>query len=130
MDPVATLARTLWGEARGQGLEGIAAVANVIQNRVDKPSWWGKGWVGVCTHPWQFSCWNEGDPNRARLLRVTEADPQYRDCLVIAKAAVAGDLRDRTKGSDHYCVTTLHPKWARGKRPVVTIGDHKFFKLT
>lgn len=131
MDPVDTLARTLWGEARGQGLDGIAAVANVIANRTQKPGWWGTGWVGVCIAPSQFSCWNENDPNRARLLRVTIADPQFRDCMVIAKAAVAGDLRDRTQGADHYYADHIAvPKWARGKKPTVVIGNHRFFKLT
>jgi hypothetical protein len=30
-----TLARTIWGEARNQGREGMIAVAWVIRNRVD-----------------------------------------------------------------------------------------------
>ena len=36
------LARTIWGEARGDGYTGMKAVANVIMNRVQKGSWYGK----------------------------------------------------------------------------------------
>ena len=35
------LARTIWGEARGEGQTGMQAVANVIMNRVKKGGWWG-----------------------------------------------------------------------------------------
>ena len=38
------LARTLWGEARGEGLAGQIAVACTIRNRVEDgraKSWWG-----------------------------------------------------------------------------------------
>lgn len=60
------LARTLWGEARGEGLAGQIAVAWTIRNRVNDgkaKSWWGEGYAGVCQAPYQFSCWNKNDPN-------------------------------------------------------------------
>ncbi|HJR27754.1 MAG TPA: cell wall hydrolase, partial [Pseudomonas sp.] len=60
------LARTLWGEARGEGLPGQIAVAWAIRNRVNDGkarSWWGEGYAGVCQAPYQFSCWNKSDPN-------------------------------------------------------------------
>ncbi|VVO24210.1 hypothetical protein PS723_04459 [Pseudomonas fluorescens] len=64
------LARTLWGEARGEGLAGQIAVAWTIRNRVNDgkaKSWWGEGYAGVCLKAWQFSCWNKNDPNYAYL---------------------------------------------------------------
>ncbi len=60
------LARTLWGEARGESLAGQIAVAWTICNRVNDgkaKSWWGEGYAGVCQKPCQFSCWNKNDPN-------------------------------------------------------------------
>lgn len=39
------LARTLWGEARGESLAGQIAVAWTIRNRVNEgkaASWWGR----------------------------------------------------------------------------------------
>ena len=65
--PVAeVLARTLYGEARGEGLPGIEAVACVILNRVAFAKargryWWGNTVSQVCLKPGQFSCWNAGD---------------------------------------------------------------------
>jgi hypothetical protein len=64
------LARTLWGEARGEGLAGEIAVAWTIRNRVfdgNPKSWWGEGYAGGGMKPWQFSCWNQNDPNYAYL---------------------------------------------------------------
>ena len=36
------MAKTLYGEARGEGEEGLIAVGNVIKNRVKKKTWYGK----------------------------------------------------------------------------------------
>lgn len=44
------LARTLWGEARGESLSGQIAVAWTIRNRVNDgkdKSWWGEGYACV-----------------------------------------------------------------------------------
>ena len=74
------LARTLWGEARGESLAGQIAVAWTIRNRVNDgkaKSWWGEGYAGVCQKPYQFSCWNKNDPNY-RLPEWREADPVPR----------------------------------------------------
>ncbi|MFT8135469.1 hypothetical protein ACMYLZ_23150, partial [Salmonella enterica subsp. enterica serovar Enteritidis] len=64
------LARTLWGEARGEGQAGQIAVAWTIRNRVfdgKAKSWWGEGYAGVGLKPGRFSCWNKNDPNYAYL---------------------------------------------------------------
>lgn len=129
-DPVDVLARTLWGEARGEGREGMHAVANVIMNRVKHPKRWHNDVVGVCQAPKQFSCWNKSDPNRAKLLAVTAYDPQFRIALEIAQAAVDGELEDITKGADHYHTHAVSPSWSRGQEPVAMIGNHRFFRLS
>jgi N-acetylmuramoyl-L-alanine amidase len=124
-----TLARTLWGEARGEGEKGMMAVACVILNRAKKPCWWGKDIESVCRKKWQFSCWNENDPNYQKLLRVTDKDPSFADALAIAKEAVSG-MEDITNGATHYFVTKMKnpPKWASGKIPCAVIGSHSFYK--
>lgn len=121
-------ARTLYGEVRGEPWDGKVAVAWTIRNRVEKPGWWGRDIVGVCQKPWQFSCWNEKDPNRAQLLAVTVKHPVFRECLA-AVAAVAGDLApDPTKRSTHYYASYIpEPEWAKGKNPAIVIGTHRFF---
>lgn len=55
---IETVARTLYGEARGQGLLDQLGVLAVIRERAMRPGWWGRTWEGVCRHPWQFSCWH------------------------------------------------------------------------
>ena len=67
------LARTLFGEARGEGDEGLEAVACVIMNRYKSGKWFtgydvlnGKKIPSVaqtCLKKAQFSCWNKNDPN-------------------------------------------------------------------
>jgi spore germination cell wall hydrolase CwlJ-like protein len=128
---VDVLARTLWGEARGEGERGMQAVANVIMNRADNPRWWGRTVIQVCHRPWQFSAWNKNDPNRRLLLAVTDRDLQFRLALDLATRAVNRQLPDLTLNSDHFHATwmTRPPTWARGRTPTVTIGRHVFFRL-
>lgn len=123
------LARTLWGEARGEGRRGLEAVANVIMNRARNPRWWGRDVVSVCKKPWQFSAWNPDDKNRRPMLAVTRADAQFAVALEVARQAIAGTLEDRTKNSDHYHEQSIRPVWSRGKRATAHIGRHKFFRL-
>lgn len=130
------MARTIYGEARGETQKGMEAVAHVILNRVKKAQqndgqyWWGNDIVSVCQKPYQFSCWNHDDPNRVKLLAVTEYDLQFATCLRIARRAVFGQLgQDITNGADHYHTITVAPKWSYGKAPVAQFGTHIFFKL-
>ncbi|GAA0625802.1 cell wall hydrolase [Thalassospira tepidiphila] len=130
---VEVLARTLYGEARGEELAGIEAVASVILNRVAFAKrrgryWWGNDVKSVCLKPAQFSCWNEADPNRKKLLALSPRDPAYRLCKRIAKCAVVGELPDPTDGATHYHTHAVDPFWARGHVPVTEIGGHLFYK--
>ena len=127
---IGILARTLWGEARGESREGREAVAEVVVTRANRRPihWWGMSVEQVCQKPSQFSCWLPGDPNRAKLLAVTDRDAVFRECLVIAERAVRGEVGTLAKGATHYYrAGTPTPAWARGKRPCVTIGNHKFY---
>ena len=54
-----TLARTVYGEARGESDQGRAAVAHVVLNRFRSDKWFSAGTIeAVCRKPSQFSCWN------------------------------------------------------------------------
>lgn len=132
------LARTLWGEARGEGLAGQIAVAWTIRNRVDmdlhndgKPDWWGEGYAGVCLKPWQFSCWNKNDPNYAYL---SGAKPipagQLPQARKAADIVIDGLQPDPTGGATHYYATTMPkaPAWAAKARQTLKLGHHVFFK--
>jgi spore germination cell wall hydrolase CwlJ-like protein len=127
------LARTLWGEARGESVRGIEAVAAVVLNRVAVARarggfWWGGSVADVCRKPRQFSCWNEGDPNRVKLLAVGADDPVFNTCRRIARRAVAGLLDDPTGGATHYHARGIEPRWAVGRSPCAEIGRHLFYR--
>ena len=129
------LARTLWGEARGENLPGIEAVANVIINRVKvsqyhKGFWWGNDIIGVCQKPYQFSCWNKNDPNYFKLQTITGDDRAFAMCQRIARRAANGVLADNTLGATHYHNDTVSPDWAKGETPTVQIGNHTFYRIT
>jgi N-acetylmuramoyl-L-alanine amidase len=125
------VARTLWGEARGESDEGRAAVAWVIRNRASEPSWWGRTVSEVCQHPWQFSCWNASDPNSAKLKTLAKTDPLYQHLYEIALAVLDGQTPDPTGGASHYKVKGTAAAWdgACIGRPHVEIGRHLFFAL-
>ncbi len=124
---VDVLARTLWAEARGEKEHGLKAVACVIVNRVRKGGWWGDTVEKVCRYPSQFSCWNPGTQSLAQLRSVTEANTEFRLCQLIARAAIAGEFADETKGACHYHRYDVQPDWSRGHLPSAAIGAHRFF---
>ena len=126
------LARTLFGEARGEPVRGQEAVAAVVLNRVRRARhrggwWWGGTVAEVCLKPFQFSCWNATDPNRPKILAATAADPVFAACLRIARRALAGALADPTGGATHYHAAGRTPLWAVGREPSAVIGGHIFY---
>jgi len=122
-----TLARTIWGEARGEGRAGMQAVACVILNRAARPGWWGRGIAEICLKPAQFSCWLPEDPNRKKLEAADAGDAAFAQARDLAVAAMAGRLADYTFGATHYHAVDAAPVWARGHIPCVVIGRHAFY---
>ncbi|MDP3372575.1 MAG: cell wall hydrolase [Candidatus Paracaedibacteraceae bacterium] len=137
MHEIDIMARTIYGEARGEytrvdgGLSALIAVGNVIMNRVDQKSWFGRSIRDVCLKPYQFSCWNDTDVNRQKLINVTPSCSLYKECLAVAEAISRYRYPDLTKGADHYYSVDLKvpPKWALSAKECVHIGKHRFFKL-
>lgn len=125
-----TLFRTAYGEARGESYEGIKAVAHVLLNRAER-KYRGKNLHECATAKWQFSCWNENDPNRAKLLAVHYGDTRLTKCARACIEAIEEHVigHDPTKGSLHYHVKSMpkKPAWADGETPAVTIGQHVFY---
>lgn len=123
--------RTIWGEARGEGLDGMHAIANVVMNRIHSGVlWWGSSVRSICLKPWQFSCWNVNDPNRAKLLSLDDSDPQYAPCEDFATRAFNGNLSELTNGATSYFDSRMPnpPPWSVGHNPCAVIGHHKFYK--
>ncbi|MGK7895018.1 MAG: cell wall hydrolase [Xenococcus sp. (in: cyanobacteria)] len=124
------LARTIYGEARGENYQGKIAVAYTIINRVESPiTWWGDSIIDVCQHPYQYSCWNINDPNRSKIKSVTRSNPNFEECYQVAKKVVAKEIEDPTSGATHYYAKYIAtPSWAKGLTPAARIYNHLFFK--
>lgn len=132
------LARTLWGEARGESLAGQIAVAWSIRNRVEmdlhndgKPDWWGEGYAGVCQKPYQFSCWNRNDPNFAYLSGAKQIPfRELAQARIAADQVIDGKVLDPTGGATHYYATSMKmpPAWAAKAKQTLKLGGHVFFK--
>ena len=128
------LARTLWGEARGEGSAGMQAVACVVLNRAVESDrrghmWWGNNIIQICQKPYQFSCWNRSDPNFRKLQALDESDLYFAAALRIARRAIMGGLNDPTGGATHYHAVDVTPYWARGEKVSAAIGRHVFYRI-
>lgn len=124
-----TLARTMYGEARGEGAIGMQAVANVVVNRANRGGWYGLTISEVCKKPKQFSCWNKTDPNYKKITSVTLDDPTFATAFQLAMQAVAGTLPDITSGATEYHAKTIKPNWNWEKLvQVANIGNHVFYR--
>jgi N-acetylmuramoyl-L-alanine amidase len=139
-----TLARTIYGEARGEPPEGQVAVAWVIVNRAlaaqagqrrDRPGHhgqFGDGTVkGACLARAQFSCWNDDgtdESQRAKLLALHATDPVLQKCRHIADGVLDGQYDDPTNGCLFYFnPDVVDPPWAKDVNYVTTIGHHDFY---
>jgi len=88
-DDVLTLARTVWGEARGESVAGQKAVICTVLNRFNSGRWYaGKTIAETCRKPWQYSCWNKKDPNRAKMEALT-----YIELKTVYRADTIGRTR-------------------------------------
>lgn len=128
-EDILTLARTMWGEARGEDNEGMKAVCCAIINRFNSKKWFaGKTIAETCLKPWQFSCWNPTDPNRLKMLKLTYIELKRE--LDLIKEVTGGVYNDITSGATHYYAPKAcpMPKWAKGKVPCYVHGNHLFFK--
>lgn len=123
------LAEAVYFEARSEGEQGRAAVAQVVLNRVKS----GLYPNTVCGTVYQnagrylacqftFAC--EG-----KSLRITEPGP-WHDAVRIAREVYDGTTYLAEVGaSTHYHADYVRPYWARKLKKMDTIGRHVFYKL-
>jgi N-acetylmuramoyl-L-alanine amidase len=138
LSDTAVVGLTLFGEARGEPIEGKVAVANVIRHRVAAARF-GMGFRGVCLKPFQFSCWNaDGSPNYESVIVAAinlrdnkPSGPALRECLWVAEGVMFDKLSDNVHGATHYLTNELFQagtvSWARGQHPVARVAGHTFF---
>ena len=137
---VAYLAATLFGEARGESVEGMQMVASTILNRRNFYQQRAKNGKtikisDVVLAYKQYSYWNNkqhwqpSDIEKYMNSRTGEDAKAWQRCLQMAKAAVAGQLKDNTGGALNYYATWMDkagktPDWARKYKSTV-VGNHR-----
>ena len=133
----------LFGEARSEPIEGLAAVANALRNRL-RTGRFGDSLAAVALKPKQFSCWTPagGAKNYPLVLGFARAlgaqrpiiDPVERQCVLIAHGIVDDYLKDNTHGATHYFAPAAMipkgrvPDWAVGAILSAKYGRHVFYR--
>jgi len=132
------MARTVWGEARGESEDGQLAVAYIILNRArnfkGRKGMFGNGTIkSVCFAYKQFSCWNKDDPNYNKILKLDQSDKEYSAIKKICFNVLLGKLHDITRGSTHYYAKSMkkEPYWAKNIEDddKIAIGNHFFMQV-
>ncbi len=128
--------RTMLGEAAGEGAEGLAAVAHVLVNRLEKGGYGGSLYK-VAHAPKQFSAWNSGALGGNNLVNMSADDPRYQQARAIAEQVLNGQLQDNTGGAVNYFAPAGMtgkkgtrkgaPSWADDMAYTTTIGGHQFY---
>jgi hypothetical protein len=122
-DQQQALAENLYFEARGEGYNGMVAVANVVNNRVKDPNF-PKTHLEVIYQPKQFSWTNGREP------LVIDDEKSWNTALIIANKALNNELPDLSKGARFYAnvknVDTKRHKWVKNYVVLTKIGNHTF----
>jgi len=124
---------TIWGEARGEPIEGKIGVACVIRNRVVAHYRGAVTYAQVCQAHEQFSAWSDEAVAMAaeqKALAGGAPDATLLLCREIAKAIMANLIPDITRGANHYYATTIAPpSWAVGQPLLVALGRQRFYNV-
>ncbi|EAQ05009.1 hypothetical protein OB2597_06985 [Pseudooceanicola batsensis HTCC2597] len=122
----ACLAEALYFEARGESVRGQFAVAEVILNRVDSPSFpnticgvinQGTGRKYAC----QFTYTCDGYPE------VIHEKGAFATVSKVAAIMMRGAERPLTDGATYYHTRAVSPSWARKFNRTASIGVHHFY---
>lgn len=121
------LAMVVWGESRGEPMEGKRAVAHVIMNRWRSGRKFGKTVRDVILKPAQFSSLNPDDPNRKKMM-TPPANETWQQCFWAAYEAYFGTDEDPTGGATHFTRVGYPATWKKYMIHLRQIGHHDFFK--
>jgi len=142
LSEVELLARLIWGEARGESLQGKVAVGCVVWNRVNHATGrYGRTWRNVMLKPWAFSCfWQDlgKNPQFDQIISdkyfatLQGTFSEIERIRVIADMVRGGLTTDPTGKATHYHVADMQhpPYWADSDqmKATVMIGNHKFYE--
>lgn len=120
------LSDAVYYEARGEGSAGMAAVAQVVLNRVRHPAFpktvCGVVFQGANTRTCQFSFACDGSMRRSR---ETAAWARAR---AVAARALGGYVMTDVGNATHFHTTWVSPGW-RGMLRITQVGTHIFYRF-
>lgn len=118
-DQRACIAMAAYTEARGEGLVGMVAVAEVVLARGGEP-------CDVITEPGQF----EGVERVRRPFEPWKTDPKgWGAALIAARIAQEGGHVTCPGATHFYAHPITTPTWAEQGRPACVIGGHTFLAM-
>lgn len=121
------LTAAVYYEARSESEDGQRAIAQVVLNRVGKPSF-ARSVCGVThqrtavTGGCQFDFVCDGSQGRRR------DSGAWETALRIARRALGGETYDPIGSATFYHTTAVAPSWSRRFVRVRTIGAHIFYR--
>lgn len=130
---VILMALTIWREASNQPRAVKVGVACSMQNRVERPSWWGTDILSVLGKKWQYSSLTApGDPNLVRWPLSTDAS--WWESVDVAEEALSGELHENpVPGADSYFDESIppdkRPTWATPDKFVGQLGAFYFYNV-
>lgn len=101
-EDVLYIAKTIYGEARGQNRESKTAVGWVIRNRL-KDGRWGSSYRQVVTARLQFTCWSKTtDPNNYRAIQNPSGAAWDESLSVAREIYIASEIANTVPQATHY----------------------------
>ena len=129
LDDIIALSQTIYGEASSEPIVVQIGVAHIVLNRLKRPLRFGGSIFNVVHAPLQFSCFNKGDPNTARILKAEFGSIAYLQAIHVATGVLANLYPDPTEGSDHYFDNSIQkPSWANSMQFKIKLGSLSFYK--
>ena len=120
------LAEVVYFEARGETVQGQAAVAEVVLNRVDNPEYpdtvcgvVNQGNSRGCQFSW--TCDGRSD--------VVGDKSAFQNAAKVARVMLDGAPRALTKGATHFHTPAVSPRWASKLTRTGQFGAHIFYRL-
>jgi spore germination cell wall hydrolase CwlJ-like protein len=125
-DPITCLSRAIYWEARGDGVAGMEAIANVVMNRLGHEGFPDtvckivkeNDKKGDC----QFTWWCHQRAEKAK------NEDAYAIAKEISRRALNRQLPDRTGGALYFHQKKVNPSWSKEYIKTVEIGQLIFYK--
>lgn len=122
-EDILCLQKNIYFEARGEGLDGMKAVAAVTMNRTED-SRFPSTVCGVVYQRSQFSWTHQlGNQNFRKNEKLV-----WDQAGLIAEQALQNKLEHKAGGSLFFHAKHVKPGWSHKKAYVTTIGGHLFYK--